>query len=61
MPGTAHKENRWYTGGGRVLGVTALGDTIVSATRAAYDGVSKISWDGMHYRRDIARRAMDRD
>ena len=58
--GTSRRENRWHTGGGRVLGVTALGDTIADATREAYDGVSRISWDGMHYRRDIARRAVDR-
>ena len=59
--GTTRREDRWYTGGGRVLGVTGRSNTIASATRAAYDGVSRISWDGVHYRRDIARRAMDRD
>ncbi len=59
--GTTRRENRWHTGGGRVLGVTALGDTIAAATREAYEGVSRISWDGMHYRRDIARRAVDRN
>ncbi len=58
--GTTRRENRWRTGGGRVLGVTALGDTLAAATREAYEGASRISWDGMHYRRDIARRAVDR-
>ena len=58
--GTARKGDRWVTRGGRVLGVTARGDTIAAATRAAYEGVSRISWDGMHYRRDIARRAIER-
>ncbi len=58
--GTDHREGRWYTAGGRVLGVTALGDTIAAATREAYEGVSRINWEGMHYRRDIARRAMGR-
>ena len=58
--GTAREGDRWVTRGGRVLGVTARGDTIAAATRAAYEGVSRISWDGMHYRRDIARRAMQR-
>ena len=58
--GTDHREDRWHTAGGRVLGVTALGDTIADATREAYNGVSGISWEGMHYRRDIARRAMER-
>ncbi len=58
--GTKRDRDRWLTGGGRVLGVTALGDTIEGATGEAYDGVSRISWEGMHYRRDIARRAMNR-
>ena len=59
--GTTRRENRWHTGGGRVLGVTALGDTMAAATREAYEGVSRIGWEGMHYRRDIARRAVDRN
>jgi len=46
--------------GGRVLGVTALGDTIRSAIDEAYAAVAKISWDGMQYRRDIGRRALPR-
>ncbi len=58
--GTTRRENRWHTAGGRVLGVTALGDTIASATREAYEGVGRIAWKGMHYRQDIARRAMER-
>jgi len=58
--GTTRRETGWHTAGGRVLGVTALGDTIASATREAYEGVDRISWEGMHCRRDIARRAMER-
>ena len=58
--GTKREGDRWLTGGGRVLGVTALGDTIEEASREAYAGVSRISWEGMHYRQDIARRAMER-
>ncbi len=58
--GTTRRENRWYTAGGRVLGVTALGDTIAAATREAYEGAGRIAWDGMHHRRDIAARAMER-
>ena len=58
--GTKREGDRWLTGGGRVLGVTALGDTITSATSEAYEGVGRIAWEGMHYRRDIARRAMQR-
>ena len=59
--GTSQKNNRWYTAGGRVLGVTALGDTVAEAAQEAYEGVHRIDWDGMHYRRDIAQRAMKRD
>jgi phosphoribosylamine--glycine ligase len=46
--------------GGRVLGVTALGTTIRGAIDEAYAAVAKIRWDGMQYRRDIGRRAIDR-
>jgi phosphoribosylamine---glycine ligase len=56
--GTTKDNGRWATSGGRVLGVTARGKTIVDAVREAYRGVGKISWDGMHFRKDIARRAM---
>ena len=43
--------------GGRVLGVTARGKSVADAVREAYRAVGEISWDGMHYRKDIARRA----
>ena len=48
------------TSGGRVLGVTATGSTIDDAIRRAYQGVSKISWDGMQYRTDIGAKASRR-
>jgi len=48
------------TDGGRVLGVTALGDTIAHAIDAAYDVTARIHWPGMHYRRDIGHRALAR-
>ncbi len=44
------------TAGGRVLGVTGLGDTLPEAISAAYRGVEAISFDGAHFRRDIGRR-----
>jgi phosphoribosylamine--glycine ligase len=44
-----------------VLGVTALGVDVRRAVEEAYRAVGRISWDGMHYRRDIGRRAMERD
>jgi phosphoribosylamine--glycine ligase len=56
--GTAKEENRWVTSGGRVLGVTARGRGIADAVDEAYRAVANISWDGMHYRKDIARRAL---
>ncbi len=58
--GTKRDGERWLTNGGRVLGVTALGDTLAAAAREAYGGVDRVNWDGMHCRRDIARRALDR-
>jgi phosphoribosylamine--glycine ligase len=46
------------TDGGRVLGVTALGDTIADAQRRAYEAIRHIHFDGMHYRKDIGWRAV---
>lgn len=48
------------TAGGRVLGVTGTGSDITAAIRSTYAAVEHISFDGMHYRRDIGRRALDR-
>jgi phosphoribosylamine--glycine ligase len=52
--GTALDGERLVTAGGRVLGVTALGATLPEARQLAYAGVDEISFEGMHYRRDIA-------
>ena len=51
--GTQLRENRILTSGGRVLGVTAVGDTLLAAKRRAYDAVNKIEFDGSYFRRDI--------
>lgn len=56
--GTALKDSKIVTNGGRVLGVTALGTDIQDAIDRAYMAVSKIRWDGVHYRKDIGRRAI---
>lgn len=48
------------TDGGRVLGVTALGDTFAEARRTAYEAVGKIHFQGAFYRKDIANRALDK-
>jgi phosphoribosylamine--glycine ligase len=58
--GTAMKDGAIVTAGGRVLGVTARGDTIAEAITTAYKAVAVIHWDGVHFRRDIACRAVNR-
>lgn len=57
--GTAIKDDKLVTSGGRVLGVTALGDTLESALEKSYKAVEQISFDGAHYRHDIGKRALD--
>ncbi len=59
--GTALKGGETVTSGGRVLGVTALGGTVREAIDRAYQGVAAISWEGVHYRRDIGGKALGRD
>ena len=46
------------TDGGRVLGVTALGETLADAKRNAYEAVSRLHFQGAFYRRDIADKAL---
>ncbi len=58
--GTAEKDGQIVTAGGRVLGVTALGDTVAAAIERAYQGVDKISWRGVQFRRDIGKKALGR-
>ncbi len=58
--GTARREGRVVTCGGRVLTVAALGDDMDEAVRRAYEGVKHISFAGMHYRGDIGSRALAR-
>ena len=55
--GTRREGGKYFTAGGRVLGVTATGDTLDSALDGAYAAVSKIRFDGAHYRNDIGRKA----
>ncbi len=57
--GTKLQDNKLVTSGGRVLGVTALGDTLENALKKSYDAVEKIHFDGAHYRRDIGKRALE--
>ncbi|MCU0559233.1 MAG: phosphoribosylamine--glycine ligase [Desulfobacterales bacterium] len=58
--GTARKGGATVTDGGRVLGVTALGDTVAEAIDRAYQAVAKISWKGAAFRKDIGRKALAR-
>jgi phosphoribosylamine---glycine ligase len=57
--GTAVRDGRLVTNGGRILNVTGLGQTVGEARRAAYDAVGKISYPGMRFRNDIAQAAAD--
>ena len=54
------RDNKVVTSGGRALGVTALGRDIRDAKNKAYNAVEKIHFKGMHYRKDIADRAINR-
>lgn len=59
--GTANADGKIVTSGGRVLCVTALGETIAAARDAAYEAAAGIDWDGVVFRRDIGWRAIGRD
>jgi len=56
--GTIKSGNKILTSGGRVLGVTGLGETIKDAVDLTYKAIEKINFAGMHYRRDIGRKAI---
>jgi phosphoribosylamine--glycine ligase len=58
--GTAQSGNSVVVSGGRVVCVTALGDSVRQAQRAAYDAVARLHFDGMQYRTDIGHRAIAR-
>lgn len=56
--GTASRDGLLYTSGGRVLGVTARAPTLENAVARAYEAVGMISFEEMHYRKDIGARAL---
>jgi len=58
--GTSFHNGELVTSGGRVLGVTAIGKDIKTARDRAYEACSKIYFKGMHYRKDIAEKALRR-
>jgi len=57
---TAEREGKAVTVGGRVLSVTALGANLDAAIQRAYAAVGQISFEGMHYRKDIGQKALAR-
>ncbi|MCX8574672.1 MULTISPECIES: phosphoribosylamine--glycine ligase [unclassified Gilliamella] len=59
--GTIFEKGHVLTNGGRVLCVTALGDTVLEAQQRAYQQVDKIHWHGCFYRHDIGYRAIERE
>jgi phosphoribosylamine--glycine ligase len=58
--GTTLRDGSFYTSGGRVLGVSARAETLSAAVDRAYEAAGKIHFDGAHYRKDIAARALKR-
>lgn len=56
--GTKRRNGKFVVNGGRVLDVVARGDTLQEARDKAYRGVSKIHWDGVQYRHDIAEKGL---
>jgi len=58
--GTDKKDKKIVTNGGRVLGVTALGNSVKKAISKAYMAASRITWDGVYYRKDIGQKALKR-
>ncbi len=58
--GTAVKDGKTVTSGGRVLGVTALGPTLAQAKKLAYEAVAKVGFEGCYFRRDIGDKGIAR-
>ena len=57
--GTARRDGKIVTSGGRVLGVTALGENLAAARGRAYAALESIQFEGMHYRSDIGAQALN--
>lgn len=56
--GTKKQGNRLLTSGGRVLGITGVAEDLANAAKKAYRGVEKISFENMHYRKDIGKKGL---
>ena len=59
--GTQLVDGNVVTAGGRVLCVTALGDTVTDAQQRAYELLKQVNWEGAYFRTDIAYRAIARE
>lgn len=59
VAGAAHKDGKLLTSGGRVLGVTAIADSLKEAVDASYGMVKRIHFDNAYYRSDIGKRALE--
>ena len=59
--GTAMNDGTVVTSGGRVLCVCALGDSVTSAAKSAYEGCTKVNWQDAFFRPDIGHRAIERE
>jgi|Deesub1362B_J571_1020462.scaffolds.fasta_scaffold05802_3 phosphoribosylamine--glycine ligase len=56
--GVKEKDGKLYTDGGRVMGVLGFGETLEESIKKAYEGVSLVKFDGMHYRKDIGKKGI---
>jgi len=56
--GTTRRDGAFYSSGGRVLGVTARASDLETAVKRAYDAVATVGFEGAHFRKDIAARAL---
>jgi phosphoribosylamine--glycine ligase len=59
--GTSKRDNDFYTAGGRVLGMTARAAELEAAVERVYEACAMIGFDGAHYRKDIAARALKKN
>jgi phosphoribosylamine--glycine ligase len=60
MAGAAQKDGKTVTAGGRVLGATAVAESLPKAIEQAYEMVEKIHFEGAFYRKDIGKRALEK-
>ncbi|HET7841722.1 MAG TPA: phosphoribosylglycinamide synthetase C domain-containing protein, partial [Terriglobia bacterium] len=57
--GTTFRDRKLFTSGGRVMGVTAIAQDLPAAIERAYAAVSKVKFEGMHFRHDIGRKGLE--